>query len=159
MGRIAAPFGVQGWVRVRPATAAVRSLLDYPQWWIDCEGDWQPRAVAEAKVQGHAVIARLEGCGDRESAAALRGRLVAVPRAALPRARENEYYWADLIGLKVVNAQAEDFGQVTDILQTGANDVLLVQGGRERLIPFIAQVIREVDQDTGVIRVDWGSDY
>ena len=159
MGRIAAPFGVQGWIRVRPATAAVRSLLDYPQWWVGGEGDWQPRGVAEAKVQGRAVIARLEGCGDRESAAELRGREVAVPRAALPRTRENEYYWADLIGLNVVNAQAQDLGLVTQILQTGANDVLLVQGGRERLIPFIAQVIREVDQDAGVIRVDWGSDY
>ncbi|MBI1964849.1 MAG: 16S rRNA processing protein RimM, partial [Betaproteobacteria bacterium] len=123
------------------------------------DGDWRLRAVAEAKVQGRAVIARLEGCGDRESAAALRGREVAVPRAALPRTRENEYYWADLVGLNVVNAEAQDLGRVTRILQTGANDVLVVQGGRERLIPFIAEVIRDVDLAAGVVRVDWGADY
>ena len=159
MGRIAAPFGVQGWIRVQPLTAGVRSLLDYPQWWVSGDGDWHIREVAAAKAQGRAVVARLEGCGDRESAAALRGREVAVPRSALPGTRENEYYWTDLIGLNVVNAEAQDLGQVTRILQTGANDVLVVQDGRERLIPFIAQVIREVDLDAGVIRVDWGADY
>ena len=159
MGRIAAPFGVQGWIKIRPLTAAVRNLMDYPQWWIGGDGDWRLSPVAEAKVQGRAMIARLEDCGDRESAAALRGREVAVPRAALPRTRDNEYYWADLVGLNVVNAEAQDLGRVTRILPTGANDVLVVQGERERLIPFIAQVIREVDQDAGVIRVDWGADY
>ena len=159
MGRIAAPFGVKGWVKVQPFTAAARNLLDYQAWWVGRESDWREHTVAEAKVQGRTVIARLEGCDDRDAAAAFRGKSVAVPRAVLPRTRSGEYYWADLIGLKVVNAAAQDLGRVTRILQTGANDVLVVEGGRERLIPFIAQVIREVDPGAGVIRVDWDSDY
>jgi 16S rRNA processing protein RimM len=89
----------------------------------------------------------------------LRGAAVAVPRGQLPQTQPNEYYWADLIGLKVVNGAAQDFGRVARILQTGANDVLVVDGERERLIPFIAEVVRDVNLASGVIRVDWGADY
>jgi len=159
MGRILAPFGVKGWVKVQPNTAATRNLLAYQTWWVGREGDWREIAVAEARVQGRAVVARLESCDDRDAAAALRGKSVAVPRAALPRAQSGEYYWADLIGLAVVNGSAQAFGRITGVLQTGANDVLVVAGERERLIPFIADVIREVDVAAGVVRVDWGADY
>ena len=159
MGRIAAPFGVKGWIRIKPNTAAPGNLLAYPSWWVGREGDWRETAVAEAKVQGRAVIARLEGCDDRDAAAALRGKSVAVPRAALPRPQSGEYYWADLIGLKVTNTAGQELGQVTGVLQTGANDVLVVQGERERLIPFIATVMREVDPEAGVVRVDWSAEY
>jgi 16S rRNA processing protein RimM len=82
-----------------------------------------------------------------------------VPREALPRARSGEYYWADLIGLAVVNESAQALGRITSILQTGANDVLVVGGERERLIPFIAEVIRDVDLAAGVVRVEWSADY
>jgi 16S rRNA processing protein RimM len=159
MGRISAPHGVKGWIKVQPFTAEARSLLDYPAWWIGGAGGWQEHALASGKTQGGTVLARLEGCEDREAAAALKGRTVAVPRAALPPARAEEYYWADLIGLRVVNAAEEDLGRVTAVMQTGANDVLVVGDGRERLIPFIAQVIRDVDFAAGVIRVDWDADY
>jgi len=159
MGRIAAPFGVKGWVRIQPYTAAARNLLDFRTWWVEQEGEWREFSPAGGKVQGRALIAKLEGCDDRDAAARLRGRTVAVPRAALPQTRADEFYWADLIGLRVVNAAAQDLGRVTGIMQTGANDVLVVQDGRERLIPFIARVIQEVDREAGVIRVDWDADF
>ena len=159
MGRILAPFGVKGWVKVQPNTAAIQNLLAYRTWWIEDESGWREIDVAEAKVQGDAVVARLTGCEDRDAAAALRGKPVAVPRAALPETRSGEYYWADLIGLAVVNTGSQQLGRVVEVLQTGANDVLVVQGERERLIPFIATVIREVDSTAGMIRVDWGADY
>ncbi len=159
MGRISAPFGVKGWVKVQPNTAATGSLLAYKTWWLGREGDWREIAVAEARVQGHALVARLEGHDDRDAAAALRGKSVAVPRAALPRTQSGEYYWADLIGLAVVNGSAQELGRITGVLQTGANDVLVVAGERERLIPFIAEVIRDVDLAAGVVRVEWGADY
>lgn len=159
MGRILAPFGVKGWVKVQPNTAEVRNLLAYRSWWVGQEGDWREAAVAEAKVQGDAVVAQLEGCEDRDAAAALRGKTVAVPRAALPAAKSGEYYWADLIGLAVVNEESLELGRVVGMLETGANDVLVVQGERERLIPFIATVIREVNLASGVVRVDWAADY
>ena len=159
MGRIAAPFGVKGWVRVQPDTEAPGSLLPYKTWWIGRDGDWREAAVAEAKVQGAMLAARMEGCGDRDAAAALRGTSVAVPRSQLPGAGTGEYYWADLLGLRVVNAGLQELGRIERILQTGANDVLVVQGDRERLVPFIADVIREVDTAAGVVRVEWDADY
>jgi 16S rRNA processing protein RimM len=159
MGRISAPFGVKGWVKVQPNTAEARNLLDYRTWCVEGEGGWQEVAVAEARVHGRAVLARLEGCVDRDAAAALRGKSVAVPRAALPDARRGEYYWADLIGLAVVDGAGQALGSITGVLQTGANDVLVVTGERERLIPFIADVIRDVDLAGGVMRVEWGADY
>lgn len=159
MGRISAPFGVKGWVKVQPDTAETGNLLAYKTWWVGRDGEWRETAVAEARVQGRAVVARLEGCDGRDAAAGLRGRSVAVPREALPRTKGGEYYWSDLISLAVVNGEARELGRITGILQTGANDVLVVAGERERLIPFIAQVIRDVDLASGVVRVDWGADY
>ena len=159
MGRISAPFGVKGWVKVQPNTAAPRNLLSYKTWWVGPDGGWQETAVAEARVQGRTVVAKLEGCDDRDAASALRGRTVAVPRAALPGTRGDEHYWADLIGLEVVNESAQALGQITGIVETGASDVLVVSGERERLIPFIAEVVREVDLAAGVMRVRWDADY
>jgi len=159
MGRIAAPFGVKGWVKVQPDTAAPQSLLAYKTWWVGSASGWREIVVAEAKVQGRTLVARLEGSEDRDAAAALRGKTVAVPREALPRADDGEYYWIDLIGLAVVNGEALDFGRVTGILQTGANDVLVVAGERERLIPFIADAIAAVDLQNGLMRVNWDADF
>jgi 16S rRNA processing protein RimM len=159
MGRISAPFGVKGWIRVQPNTAATGNLLAYKTWCVGGEDDWREIVVTEARVQGRTVVARLEGCNDCDAAAALRGKSVAVPRAALPRTRSGEYYWADLIDLAVVNGSAQALGRITGVLQTGANDVLVVAGERERLIPFIAEVIRDVDLAAGVVRVEWDADY
>ena len=160
MGRITAPFGVKGWVKVRPLTAAARNLLDYPRWQVQRDAGWQEYEVAEARVHSPTeVVARLAGLDDRDAAARLRGADIAVARSALPQAGQDEYYWADLIGLRVVNGEARELGAVVEILETGANDVLVVRGERERLIPFIASVIREVDAAGGVLRVEWGADY
>jgi 16S rRNA processing protein RimM len=159
MGRISAPFGVKGWVKVQPDTEGPGSLLAYKSWWIGRDGDWREIAVAEARVQDRTVAARLAGYEDRDAAATLRGMLVAVERSQLPQTRGDEYYWADLIGLSVINTDALELGRIVRIMETGANDVLVVQGDRERLIPFIASVIREVDAAAGVMRVEWGADY
>lgn len=163
MGRITVPFGVKGWVKLHPFSSAPKSLLAYPVWWIEDGAGWKQCEVEEARVHGQSVAAKLTGCDDRDAAALYRGRQVAVPREDFPEAGANEYYWSDLVGLKVVNAAGEDLGTVSRMLETGANDVLVVVGQvenkRERLIPFIEQVVQQVDLGKGVIRVDWGADY
>jgi 16S rRNA processing protein RimM len=159
MGRIVAPFGVRGWLKIHPYSATATSLLAYPAWWVGGGDDWQEHAVREARTHGRAVIAQLEGCGDRDAALQFRGRDIAIPRARLPAAQAGEYYWADLIGLSVVNGAGFDFGKITRVFETGANDVLVVQGERERLIPFIADVIGEVDLEAGSMRVNWDADF
>ena len=159
MGRITVPFGVKGWVKIHPFTETPGSLLDYAKWWIGNDTDWREVEVEKAEVHGPSVAAKLAGCEDRDAAALYRGQQIAIPRDAFPAAAENEFYWADLIGLRVVNEQGEDFGKVTEVFKTGANDVLVVESDRERLIPFLESVIRQVDLQGGVIRVDWGLDY
>jgi len=163
MGRVTAPFGVKGWVKIYALTAQPGNLCDYPVWWLGREGDWREMRVAAAKVHGSMLVAQLAGVADREAAIALKGWEVAVPREQLPGAADDEFYWADLIGLKVVNTEQYEFGRVARILQTGANDVLVVEDStrneRETLIPFIASAIKRVDLAAGVISVDWGRDF
>jgi 16S rRNA processing protein RimM len=159
MGRITVPFGVKGWVKIHPFTQTPESLLAYPKWWIGNGPDWRELQVEKAEVHGASVAAKIEGCDDRDAAALYRGRELAIPRDAFPAAGENEYYWADLIGLEVVNEQDERFGTVTEMFNTGPNDVLVVVGDKERLIPFLESVVKQVDLQGRVIRVDWGLDY
>jgi len=161
MGRVAAPFGVRGWVKIQTLTAHAGNLRDYPVWWLEQrDGGWKATEVAVARVQGKMLVAQFAQVSNRDAAMALKGCAVAVPREQLPRTRDNEFYWADLIGLKVINAEQHGFGRVSRIVQTGANDVLVVGGEKkETLIPFIAGVIRKVDLAASVIEVDWGEDY
>jgi 16S rRNA processing protein RimM len=161
MGRVTVPFGVKGWVKIHTLTANPESLGEYPVWRLGRSGEWRDVRVLASRVQGNTLVALLEGVADREAAAMLKGCDVGVPRSELPAADEGEFYWADLIGLKVVNVGQHEFGRVARILQTGANDVLVVGGAgeRETLIPFIADTIRQVDLPAGKIFVDWGEDY
>jgi 16S rRNA processing protein RimM len=159
MGRVAAPFAVSGWVKVQVFTEQADGLLRYRDWWLRRDGQWRQVAVEEAAVHGQGVVAKLKGCDDREAAAALRGSEVAVPRAALPRNEDGEYYWADLEGLRVRNLQQQELGRITGLIDTGANQVLVVRGERERLIPFVSAVVESVDLARGEVAVDWGADW
>ncbi len=159
MGRILAPYGVRGWIRVQPQTQTIEGLLAHRHWWIDPGGAWREHRLIEGRVQGAGLVVRLEGYDDRDHAASIAGSRVAVPRSALPPPAEGEYYWCDLIGMTVVNLQSEVLGQVAEIIATGANDVLVVQGDRERLIPFVDAVVQRVEIEHGRVHVDWHSDY
>lgn len=159
MGRIVAPYGVQGWVKIQPFTETLDSLFDYEHWWINEAAGWREGEVEEARVHGKVLVAKFSGCDGREAALALRGKDIAVSRDELPPAGDGEYYWSDLIGLNVRNLQQENLGQVKEVFATGANDVLVVQSDRERLIPFTSQVVQEVDLTTGLILVDWDADF
>ncbi len=149
-------------------------MADYPTWWLSDKtgSNWREVEVEQAQSQGPDVVAKLPGCDDRDVAAGFKGQTVAVPREAFPPPAAGEYYWADLVGLKVGNTEGLDFGVVMEMLDTGANAVMVVQqvvqqsavdgtrrGNSERLIPFIASVIKRVDIAAGVIEVDWGADY
>jgi 16S rRNA processing protein RimM len=159
MARVAGPFAVKGWVKLQVYTERVDGLLDYPVWWIGGDGSWAPAEVEDGAAHGAALVAKLKGIDDREAAAALSGREVAVPRSALPGSEEGEYYWADLEGLRVSNLDGQPLGVVSELLETGANHVLVVHGERERLIPFVGAVVKSVDLARGELVVDWGADF
>jgi 16S rRNA processing protein RimM len=159
MGRVAAPFGVKGWVKIQVFTEALDSLLEYPAWWVGHDGHWRELRVEEAEVHVRTLVARLAGCDDRDAAAALTGAQVAVPRGELPEPEPGEYYWSDLQGLRVANLQGEELGTVSHLFETGANDVLVVKGERERLIPFVDTYVVKVDLARGELVVDWEADF
>ena len=113
----------------------------------------------EVEIHASHMVAKLAGVDDRDQAFALRGADISIPRDALPPVAEGEFYWADLVGLDVVNLQGEHLGQIDDLLETGANDVLVVKGDRERLLPYVDAIVLEVNLVDRMIRVDWGLDY
>ena len=161
MGKVVGAQGIQGWVKVQTFTEYLDGLLDYSTWYVGNEQEWRPLEVLEANVHGGKVlIAKLQGIVDRTAAEKCKGLLIAVPRDSLPEQPEGEYYWSDLVGLSVENLAGEKFGIVDSLLETGANDVLVVKGeSGEKLIPFIDSVIKHVSLKDKTIRVDWLADY
>ena len=158
VGRISGIYGVRGWVKLFSYTQPREALLDYQPWFLG-EAHREQRLV-ESRAHGKGLVARLAQIDDRDAAAALVGTDIFVKRGQLPPSAPGSYYWADLIGLRVVNRDGTDFGRVSGLLETGSNDVLQVAGERERLVPFIPdQVIQAVDLETGVIRVDWDPEF
>jgi 16S rRNA processing protein RimM len=159
-GRVAGAYGVNGWLRVVSFCDPPENLLQYSPWHLGGEGRWVLARLEAGRAHGKGVVAQVAGCGERDQAEALTGALVAVERRQLPALEEGEYYWADLVGLRVEGPAGRDLGVVTGLVETGANDVLVVQGDRERLIPYLPdRVVREVDLAAGRIRVDWDPDF
>ncbi|WP_229800224.1 ribosome maturation factor RimM [Vogesella alkaliphila] len=160
MGFVRGAFGVRGWIKVHADTQFADSLFDYPVWWIGKENDWKPFTFKDGAVQPKNLVAQLEEVTGREQAEAMRGLKVAVPKAELPPAEEGEYYWSDLIGMDVINAEGLCLGKVVDLMETGANDVLVISGEHGQiLIPFVAAYVGDVDTQSKQIKVEWGLDY
>jgi len=156
LGRVTGLFGVQGWVKVFSYTRPREAILDYDRWFLGHDGEWQPAEVAEGKQYSKTVIVRLDGVHDRDQAAALIGKDIAISRDDLPKTEAGSYYWADLEGMQVLHRDGTELGEVAYLMETGANDVLVTKGERERLIPFIVDhVILDVDFAKGIITVDW----
>jgi 16S rRNA processing protein RimM len=164
MGRVAAPYAVSGWLKIQPFTEYVDSLLEYPQWHVGKNGQWRICRLLDGKVHGQTLLVSLEGVSDRNVAETMQGFEVAVARGDLPPPGEGEYYWDQLTGLEVVNLQGDVLGRVVGVLETGAQEVLKIQGELdskpvERLIPFVAALVHTVDLAAKRIVVDWGLDF
>lgn len=156
MGRVAGSYGVRGLIRVRPYSAEPEALAAHRKWRIGAE-DY---GVEETKVHSGALLARLAGIGTREQALRLKGKAVSVPRAALPELEAGQYYWADLVGLEVVNAQGSVLGVVQGLFSNGAHDVMELTGDRStRLVPFLPAVVKKVDLEGRRIEVEWGAEW
>jgi 16S rRNA processing protein RimM len=161
LGRISGVHGVQGWVRVHSDTSPRENIVNYSPWHLIREGRRESWKVNAGRRQGKAVVAKLEGCNDRDAAEELVGALISIPRSALPDTTvPGEYYWADLVGLRVETVDGVELGRIEQLFETGSNDVIVVQGDKERLVPYIwEQVVREVDLEAGVMRVDWDPEF
>lgn len=164
VGKITGPYGIRGWVRVYSFTDPVSNILNYKPWYIkraeQSNSDWKKVDLIEGKPHGKGIVVNLETVSDRNQAELMHGYDIAVLKSQIPEAEEGEYYWRDLIGLRVLTLDDVDLGKVDSLMETGANDVLVVKGDRERLIPFVMdEHIKQIDLDAGVVRVDWDPDF
>ena len=156
LGRVVGLFGVQGWVKVFSYTQPREAILDYAGWLLGTGDDARRVTIENGRRHGKSVLAKLAGCDDRDAAEGLLGLDIAVPRAELPILEGDRFYWTDLLGLTVEHRDGRRLGVIREMLETGAHDVMRVEGEKERLIPFVTgQVVKEVNLDSGVVRVDW----
>ena len=158
LGYISAVHGIKGWVKVHSWTRPMEAILDYQPWLL---GEQQkPVSIVDGRRQGKGLAVLLPGTEDREQARSLVGQQISVKRDQLPATDKDEYYWSDLEGLEVHTLSGEVLGRVETLMETGANDVLVIRGEREHLVPFVqGQYITRIDLAGGRIDVDWDPDF
>ena len=166
LGKITTAFGIKGWVKVYSYTEPTSNILDYPIWLLNINNRWQEFKVKNGQIHTKGLGVELEGISDRDAALALSQVEIAVPTSELPDLEENEHYWFQLQGLKVVNTEGEWLGQVKELLDSGGgNQVLDIKecegsiDDQQRLIPYTESIVLEVDLEKGEILVDWQADY
>jgi len=163
MGKFGATYGIRGWLKVFSYTDEAESIFDYSPWFIKQKGEWVECKVESWKRHNKGMVCKLEGLEVREEAHLLTNFEIAIDPASLPELSEEEFYWRELFGMQVVTTKGYSLGEVTDLLETGSNDVLVVKanlkdafGQKERLIPYLEeQVIKKVDREAQRIEVDW----
>ena len=159
LGCVGATYGVRGWVKINSYTDPVTNILDYSEWFIEHQGQWRAISVEAAKPHGNGIIAKLAGIDDPETAKRYTNNPIGVDRTLLPKPLDNEYYWDDLIDLTVTNTVGATLGKVVEVRNTGANDILIIEGDKRHLVPFIDHVIQAVDLANQSIIVDWDEEF
>jgi 16S rRNA processing protein RimM len=158
IGHISGVHGISGWLKIHSLTDPREAIFKYQPWLLG-ESRKEVR-IAQGKRHGKHLIAQLENIDDRDQAQSLVNRPVAVFRDQLPELPDDEYYWTDLLGLSVHLGDGTELGKIEKMLATGAHDVMVVQGERERLIPFVqGQYVKSVNLADGSVVVDWDPDF
>lgn len=161
LGRIVGAFGIRGQIKIESWTEPRDAIFRYQPWiLVDPAGAEREYAGARGRESGKHLVAEFPGVTDRDVVEAMRGTEILVPRSALPPPRPGEFYWVDLEGFRVLNVDGTDFGTVSHLFSTGANDVLMVRGDRERLVPFVEpDFVQSVDFEARLITVDWDPEF
>ena len=158
LGHIAGVHGVRGWVKVFSLTEPHEAIFEYQPWLLG--EDREEVSVSQGIKHGNRLIALLENVSDREQAERMVGQAIAVYRDQLPALPDGEFYWTDLVGLSVELEDGTVLGTIVRMLATGAHDVMVVRGERERLIPFVmGQYVKKVDLEMSTVVVDWDPDF
>ena len=159
VGHILGSQGIKGWVRVFSNTSPRENIVGYGPWLLEL-GDELKTVAVSGRLQGKNVVASIEGIEDRTQADELSGCRIFIKSEQLPRLEAGEYYWSDLIGLSVETLQGDPLGEIASMMETGADDVMVLKGERERLIPFVVeQIVKDVDLVNRRLVVDWSTEY
>ena len=160
LGRVLGAFGVRGEMKLHSFTDPVSTAMTYQPWLVLHQGVEREVQGVRGRETNKGMVITLPGIEDRDAAEAMAGAEIWVPRSRLPQPKPGEHYWVDLEGLRVLNREGIELGTVSYLFETGANDVMVVKGDREHLIPYIPeQFIVEVDFDKGEVLVDWDADF
>jgi len=156
VGRIAGVFGVKGWLKVMSYTSPRENILNYNPWFLHLNDTWREVSVKDRKTHNKGLTVAFEGVDDRDMARALIGADILVLRSQLGVLARGEYYQEDLLDMQVITREGKNLGQVKEIMETGANEVLVIEGQHRHLVPLVwNRYLLDIDQDKGVIRVDW----
>jgi len=158
LGRVGAPHGLLGWVKVQSFTQPLEGIVSYGPWELARGASLGRRTVLEWKRAGSGIAVRLEGIGSREEAQALTGAEILVERSELPEPEPGDYYWHDLVGLEAFSPSGVPLGRVTGVLELPAHPVLVLHGERERLVPLVPERLAGVDLAVGRLTLDWHPD-
>lgn len=156
VGKIGAAYGIKGWLKVISFTDPVANILDYHPWYLEEGQSWKLIPNKEGRTHGKGMVAHIAGIDNPEQARQLTGKTIAVLRSQLPALKKDEYYWAELEGLTVINQKDEVLGKIIYLIETGTNDVLIIKGDKEHAIPYLpGDVVTNIDMTNRVMHVNW----
>lgn len=160
LGRITGLHGVHGGVKVHSYTRPREQIFSYHPWYLRRDSRWMESLASRERSGGKGMIAVIAGFDDRDAAGALLGADIAVRRDQLPELKKEEFYQADLIGLDIMDMSGKRLGRLLEIEETGANDVMLVEGEKNIRIPLVmGRIVKNIDLDEKSIQVDWNPEY
>ncbi len=165
IGRLTTVFGVRGWLKVFSHTQPRENIFLYPDWWLKTSGGWEKLGIDQQQVRGKELLIHIDGVDDRDQAQQFCQQDIYIEKSAMPALPANEFYWHQIQGLNVTTRSGQRLGRVSHLLETGANDVLVVKGDdqsidrRERLLPYIDQVVLAIDLDRGEMTVEWDPEF
>ncbi|CBL45824.1 16S rRNA processing protein [gamma proteobacterium HdN1] len=166
VGRFASPYGVKGWLKLYSHTEPMQNIGEYPELWELGVSGSKPLVLEKVQFHGKGLVAKIKGCDDRTMAESHVGCELAIPRGQLPALPEGDYYWSQLEGLSVYNESGCFLGKVDHLVETGANDVMVVKPAagsvddRERWLPYVlGHHVLQVDLENQRMLVDWDPDF
>ncbi len=159
------PYGIKGWLWVFSDTDDRSAIFDMQPWWMKTATGMKPLTVKAWREQGTGIVAQFEQVPDRNVAETMNGVTIWVEQNVLPETSADEYYWSDLVGMRVMNEQNEYLGDIAEMFETGAHDIMRVAATsdsldkEERLIPWHKQTVIQVDTTERTVHVSWLNDY
>ncbi len=160
MGKIVGPHGIQGWLKVHPFTEEIATLSEYPQWLVsEDEKHWASYKVEKTIIKDKTLLVKLSGIDDRNGSESVNKNMIGILKEELPKLDSDTYYWSDLIGLDVQNEVGYYFGTIKTMMETGSNDVMVIKGEKEFLIPYLPDVVIKVDLEAKKVLVEWDENY
>ena len=159
------PYGIKGWLWVFSDTDDRSAIFDMQPWWMKTATGMKPLTVKAWREQGTGIVAQFEQVPDRNVAETMNGVTIWVEQNVLPETSADEYYWSDLVGMRVMNEQNEYLGDIAEMFETGAHDIMRVAATsdsldkEERLIPWHKQTVIQVDTTEKTVHVSWLNDY